>query len=204
MSVSYRIADMIDTILSSRLTAYALVFFALFLAFCLLLVFKPIFSLAFSRASSLLSWSLLAFIAGVKGISSSRTPTPPTDAPRIRIRPSGSVSVITGDAAGRYLNSSEYLRFQDTLVSFCVLYCALNAGINLPTGINHLWLLAHSPSTEIDRKPTHRNDCNYQKHTLPPSRRWSVEFSLVPAQTFLVFFIVVARKMVNTRGKSGL
>lgn len=127
MSISYHIVDMINAIHSSTLSAYAVAFFAPFLPLFLLLVFKPIFSLAFSRASSLLSWSLLAFIAGVKGISSSRTPTPPTDAPRIRIRPSESVSVITGDAAGRYLNSSEYLRFQGRLVSFFVLDSALNA-----------------------------------------------------------------------------
>lgn len=71
---------------------------------------KPRRFLAASRASlSIFSFSALS-CAGVLGMSSSLKPTPPGVAPRSLIRPSGRCSVITGDAAGRYLNSSEYLQ----------------------------------------------------------------------------------------------
>lgn len=39
-------------------------------------------------------------------------PTPAGEAPRRRMRPSARVSVITGDAAGRNLYSSEYLVYE--------------------------------------------------------------------------------------------
>lgn len=71
--------------------------------------FNPNFALAASLASFLLFSSFALFSAGDSGISSLLTPCDPTDAPRIRSRPSFRVSVITGEAAGRYLCSSEYL-----------------------------------------------------------------------------------------------
>lgn len=67
------------------------------------------FALAASLACWILFFSSSALRSGVIGISSSRTPTPPTLAPRIRILPSLRCSVIIGEAAGRYLNSSLYL-----------------------------------------------------------------------------------------------
>lgn len=82
--------------------ASSLTFFAALLA-------SLTFSLAFFLASSTLTFVSCAICAGLRGTSSSRTPVPPRLAPRIRRRPSLSVSVIMGEAAGRYLNSSEYL-----------------------------------------------------------------------------------------------
>lgn len=73
------------------------------------LFFRPKRSFAASRASFIiLSFSNL-ICAGDLGTSCGLTPPPPTDAPRIRKRPSFSVSVMIGEAAGRYLCSSEYL-----------------------------------------------------------------------------------------------
>lgn len=66
-------------------------------------------SIAFSSASCRIFAALAARCIGERGMSSSRTPTPPGAAPRSLIRPSLRCSVMTGDAAGRYLNSSEYL-----------------------------------------------------------------------------------------------
>lgn len=74
------------------------------------------FSLAFFLASSTLSFFSCAICAGLLGISSSLTPVPPILAPRIRIRPSFRVSVMIGEAAGRYLNSSEYLYGQYVVI----------------------------------------------------------------------------------------
>lgn len=77
-----------------------------------LLLFNP--SLFF--AASLASLTIFSFsncsCTGLFGTSSGRTPDPPNDAPRIRSLPSFSVSVIMGDAAGRYLYCSEYLGHQ--------------------------------------------------------------------------------------------
>lgn len=83
---------------------------ALFFPFALTFLFLPVIpnlSFAFSLASTLLFSSLAWICAGVNGMSSSRTPIPPTEAPRSLIRPSLRCSVMMGEAAGRYLNSSE-------------------------------------------------------------------------------------------------
>ena len=73
--------------------------------------FSPNLCFAASLASSTLFLSSANFCAALFGTSSSLTPTPPTLAPRNLIRPSFRYSVITGDAAGRYLNSSLYLSY---------------------------------------------------------------------------------------------
>lgn len=76
-------------------------------AFLGLRAFNPSLAFAASLASFLLFSSFAFFSAGDSGMSSSLTPYAPTDAPRILSRPSFSVSVMTGEAAGRYLCSSE-------------------------------------------------------------------------------------------------
>lgn len=89
--------------------SFLLLLFSVFLPLPAFLGFNPNLAFAASLASFLLFSSLAFFSPGVSGISSSLTPNAPTDAPLILSRPSLSVSVMTGDAAGRYLNSSEYL-----------------------------------------------------------------------------------------------